>query len=172
MTELANACYDGDVLKVEHLLANGATDWNSGFINACNGGHLQVVKLMISKGANDWNWGLINACLCGHLQIIELLIANGADDWCDGLAFACIGKHMKIIVMMLLRGATNYEDIDTHKIDHKMLVYDYELPLGVLQKISNTIYDEIQKELHTHRQLYNSFFIIDFAQMLQGYIVS
>lgn len=168
---MMGACYGGHLAIVELMISNGANRWNCGLAMACEGGNMSILELMISNGARDWNWGLEGACYHGRQEIIDLLISKGANDWSLGLENACRSRKMHIIELMLRSGATNYDPLWRYTIDLGDLVYEWCLPLSVLQRISFEKYKTIRKNLSMQKRFYDIIFISDLGEMLLEYLV-
>jgi len=95
--KLRSAARNGNILKVEKLIAQGA-DVNeqnkageNALMRAAESGHITVCELLIAKGAdvNAQNYktgdtALIFAALMGYKEVCQFLIAHGANLYAQG----------------------------------------------------------------------------------------
>jgi ankyrin repeat protein len=133
--KLVEAAYEGNLIEVERLIAEGADinafaeindSSSSGYTwsytytplgGASATGHIEIVKLLIQNGA-DVNAGcqfdrtaLMQACDYGNIEIVKLLIQNGAE--INATAFmgstalmdACNSGNLEIVKILLDNGA-------------------------------------------------------------------
>lgn len=90
--QLTSAAYDGDLQKVEALLAQGANPLRADMhrstplYQAAQNGHASVVKVLLEHGAdpNSRSWEikespLMMAASDGSREVVDLLLAAGAD---------------------------------------------------------------------------------------------
>lgn len=88
---LIDACYDGDMARLESLLDAGIdinarnNDGVTALAYASDRGHTDIVKKLLANNAdanvrsNIGSTPLMNAAYTGHVKIVNLLIASGAD---------------------------------------------------------------------------------------------
>lgn len=118
---LLNTCYagcggnhidhNGQKLLVEYCVANGATNFQSGFMNACAGAQLELVNMYLGKQyIYDWNKAMETVCGNGlscvasedtRLTIVNLILAKGANNYVDCFISACKKNYVKIAKLMI-----------------------------------------------------------------------
>lgn len=87
------------------------------------------------------------------------------------MASACFGAHMQIIELMLRYGATDYMLLEMYCVDVDALVYDWSLPLSILQKISVLKFEKICNAQRKQRRIYDTLFIVELGRIVQDYVV-
>jgi hypothetical protein len=105
---LREACRGGHAQLVKQLIAQGATDWESGLQGACRGGYGALVHQFIVRGASNWNAAMLEACRGGHAPIVELMVSRGATRWSCGLSAACRGGHQQVALTMITKGGNDW----------------------------------------------------------------
>ena len=68
-----NVCGEGNMGKINLLIASNELDYNEGLIGACNSGNIQVAELMMKLGATTISIGFINACTGDHFDLAVIL---------------------------------------------------------------------------------------------------
>lgn len=107
------ACSHDDKEKVEIIINNGATDFNTclGMSNS-----KEINELLLKHGADDLKGGFCNACCNGYKEIASLMIEYGADNcWNKALERVCESRTVReeIIEWLRSKGANNFNNILT-----------------------------------------------------------
>lgn len=121
--DLINAIKDGNVDKVNQLLAAGADvnyEAKKGFTPlfvASYFGNIEVVKLLLAKGADvnkalpDGATALMVASQKGYAEVVKLLLVKGADvnqaltNGATALLMASENGHTEVVELLLAKGA-------------------------------------------------------------------
>lgn len=138
---LEKACKEGNLVRVEELVYEGANDLKRGLSNACNYGHIEIVKYLISRGADVLycisyehdpdivklaieiimskrfnpvylSYAFGLACSYGDINLVKSMIDYGATDFNHGLKAT---NNENIIELLIDSGADNYYDVSAYK---------------------------------------------------------
>ncbi len=113
---LISASRNGQLSKVNRLLALGVAPSDDALDAAAYHGQTSVVRSLLVAGANPnaendiYETALAHACENGHIEIVKLMLAYGADpNWgcreMDPLTCARMGNYPEIVKLLKQAGA-------------------------------------------------------------------
>lgn len=130
--QLVFSAHNGFVDRVHHLVAKGASDFDSALMAASMNGHLHIVKFMIDKGSKKIDKALTLAVKYDHQNVFEYLIEKGGN---INLAFVYASRYGRYHIMLSCMVKTNVDNLDIHFALSKAIKHKHRRIISLLTSL-------------------------------------